>query len=153
MKGIWKKDILKLALVLALFGSCAVNKSVSNEQIFANKGEAYTNPNQKVDVEILIQETAKSNPDSSISRGALKPGSIIPQHEHKNSDEYLIFLKGHGELTVDGETRHLKDGDVVFIPKGKTHSYVNREGRDAVFYQIYTPAGPEQRFKEWSEKK
>lgn len=143
---------MKNIFLLFFLFACSSGPVIVNEEQVLRKGEGYTSPNQKVEAEILVQEKPGSRPQSSIIKGVLKVGSIVPKHTHPESDEYLVFLRGAGELTIEDQTYHLKDGDTVFIPKGKTHSYVNRSGKDAVFYQIYTPGGPERKFKQWSKK-
>lgn len=144
---------MKNIFLLFFLFACSSGPVVVNGEQVLRKGEGYTSPNQKIEAEILVQQSGSSRPESSIVKGALKAGSIVPQHSHVESDEYLVFVRGAGELTIEGKTYHLKDGDTVFIPKGKIHSYVNRSSKDAIFYQIYTPAGPEQRFKRWSKKR
>lgn len=143
---------LTLSLTLLLVGSCANNQKAINKAQIERQGKAFTSPNQKVDATILIERTEESFPDSSVTRGVLKVGSIVPQHVHADSDEYLIFSQGAGELTIEESSYKVKSGDAIFIPRGTKHSYVNRGSKDAHFIQIYTPSGPEQRFKKWSKR-
>ena len=139
--------------LLSSFFSCASRKGEADRPQIVDKAEGYTSPNQKIEVEILIQKTEKSNPKASFTKGVLKAGAIVPSHAHEGSDEYLSFVRGAGELTIQGETYFVQDGQSFYIPRGVEHSYVNRSGKDATFFQVYTPGGPEQRFKKWSELK
>lgn len=50
----------------------------------------------------------------------------IRPHYQKVSDEVYYVLRGEGEVTVGGEARRVRSGDVVAIPKGKVHSFVNK---------------------------
>ncbi|MBC75240.1 MAG: hypothetical protein CME64_04425 [Halobacteriovoraceae bacterium] len=141
-------------IALAILGtSCSTGKTGKNQLQMKSQAKGFISPNQKIEATILVEETEKSWPSSSVVRGVLKAGSIVAQHTHPESDEYLVFSSGAGELTVGNKTYYLKDGDTVFIPKNTVHSYVNRSEKDAHFIQVYTPFGPEQRFKKWSEKK
>lgn len=157
MKRINKmSDVMRvIALLFAVLAglSCAGRQKALNEPQIIKKAEGYTSPNQKIEVELLVQKSETSRPGSSLSRGKLKAGSIVAQHVHAESDEFLSFKRGAGELTIAGETHFVKDGDAFYIPKGVEHSYVNRSSKDAVFHQVYTPGGPEQRFKKWSRLK
>lgn len=149
---------LKLVFVLFLLGlcsftSCASRESLRNEPQIVKKPEGCTSPNQKIEVEILVQKTESSSPEASFTKGTLRPGAIIPQHTHTDSDEYISFISGEGELTIGEETYFVQDGETYYIPRGVQHSYVNREKKDATFFQVYSPGGPEQRFKKWSELK
>lgn len=144
-------------LVLVMFASfivsCATGKTGQNQPQMKSQAKGFISPNQKIEATILVENTIESRPSSSVVRGVFRPGSIVAQHLHEESDEYLFFTKGAGELTVGDKTYYIKDGDTVFIPKNTKHSYVNRSQQDAHFIQMYTPLGPEQRFKKWSEKK
>lgn len=142
-----------LGLLLALLGSCAAQGTKNNGPQAVKSPEGFTSPNQKIDVELLIQKTEKSSPEASLSRGVFRPGAIVPQHSHESSDEYISFEKGEGEITIGANTYFVKDGDSFYVPMGVQHSYVNRGTKEARFYQVYSPAGPEQRFKKWSKLK
>lgn len=53
----------------------------------------------------------------------VKAGSPLPEHSHHH-EQVANVLEGEYELTVDGETRHLKPGDVAIIPSNVPHSGV-----------------------------
>jgi len=148
-----KKMKLNTMLLVFLFASCASNGSLENKHQAVKSPEGFTSPNQKIDVELLVQKTESSSPEAAFTRGVFRPGAIVPQHSHEVSDEYITFEKGEGEITIGSDTYFVKDGDSFYIPKGTQHSYVNRGTKEAKFYQVYSPAGPEQRFKKWSKLK
>ena len=58
---------------------------------------------------------------------------------HEKSDQVLLILEG--ELTGDvGDQRpHLKKGDVIIIPAGVKHRFVNRAKKPAVTFNVYSP--------------
>ena len=66
------------------------------------------------------------------------PGGSIPEHEHVTVESYTI-LKGSGEITVDGETQPVSEGDFVFIPSGKSHALVNTGDSDIHMMFVYAP--------------
>ena len=47
-----------------------------------------------------------------------KKGAVV-EESHENEDEYLLMLKGHCSVTINGKIGYYKEGDVIFIP-GKT---------------------------------
>ncbi len=69
----------------------------------------------------------------------------IPSHRHAGSEEILYVLEGRGSTTIDGETFTIAPGDVIRIPANVEHSLVVTSALRAI--QIYSPSGPEQRFK------
>ena len=72
-------------------------------------------------------------------------GVTVPEHRHEGSDEVVYVIAGRGATFVDGVGVPFGPGTVVAIPKGAEHGLRVDEALEAV--QIYSPAGPEQRFK------
>lgn len=66
------------------------------------------------------------------------PDGRIPEHDHMNIESYTI-IKGHGEMTVDGETQEVKEGDFIFIPKNSKHSLKNTGDEDMHMMFVYSP--------------
>ena len=147
-----KKLAQSLVILSALvFASCATQSGARNQHQVVKKPKGFTSPNQKIEVEILVESEEGSETSSSFLKGVFKAGAIVPQQVLEESDQYISFVRGEGELTIADQTYFVKDGDSFFIPKGVQHSYVNRSSKDATFFQVYTPQGPEQRFKQWSK--
>ena len=60
-------------------------------------------------------------------------------HRHMTHDLTVTLLRGEGRVTIDGAVRTMVAGDVVVIPRGAAHFFVNR-GRDmAVSFAVYAP--------------
>lgn len=137
-------------LLISLFLTACASKSIHKVTM---KEDHYKSPRGgSVDAEIRVDEdkTKKIHPQSSLTKLSLKPGAVIPEHTH-TSDEYLHFTKGNGEMIIAGEKVKIKNDTTVFIPKGVKHSYVNNTKFLTKAIQVYTPAGPEQRFKKWKD--
>lgn len=49
------------------------------------------------------------------------PGAALPEHSHPH-EQIANVLEGEFELTVDGEAKVLKPGQVAVIPSGVPHS-------------------------------
>ncbi len=68
-------------------------------------------------------------------RFRVQPGGYTPRHQHDWEHEVYV-LSGKGELgAADGE-RHIKAGDVIFIPGGETHQFKNPGETDLEFLCI-----------------
>jgi quercetin dioxygenase-like cupin family protein len=50
----------------------------------------------------------------------LDPETVLPMHSHPH-EQLGIVIKGELELTIDGEARKLKPGDVYLIPGDVEH--------------------------------
>ncbi len=85
-------------------------------------------------------------PGASMQLLEAQAGAEVALHQHEQSDELLYLLSGKGEMTVAGEKYAVTTGDAIRIPKATAHSLRVIEKLSAL--QCYTPAGPEQRFKE-----
>ena len=63
--------------------------------------------------------------EPGVSIGMAVVEKNIRPHYQKVSDEIYFVLRGRGKITVGDETRELKEGDVVAIPKGTVHGFEN----------------------------
>ena len=58
-----------------------------------------------------------------------EPGGAAQAHDHPFEEAYF-FLEGEIEGEIDGQTYHLKAGDIVFAGVGSVHGFYNvGEGR------------------------
>tara|TARA_Y100000768_G_C23990745_1_gene692544 strand:+ start:2809 stop:3213 length:405 start_codon:yes stop_codon:yes gene_type:complete len=130
-------------LLFFTFIACA---SQPSQYSVVEKPEHFVSPGGSIDAAFYIQE------DSFMGTLALKPGAVVAKHSHDGSGEYLYFTKGQGELTIGDEVIKVKDNMAVFIPRGVEHSYVNTGKKEAFAIQVYSPRGPEKRFKKWKDE-
>lgn len=63
----------------------------------------------------------------------------IRPHYQKVSDEIYTILRGKGLVTVGSHTKEVSEGDVIAIPKGEVHSFVNT-GQEACW--VLFSSGP-----------
>lgn len=61
-------------------------------------------------------------------------------HMHKDHDVTVVMLRGQGYLMWEKERVDLVAGDVLFIPRGAVHYFINTHGEPAVALAIYSPA-------------
>ena len=76
---------------------------------------------------------------------SLAANAVVPEHVHAGETELLYVLAGSGTMTVNGVKLPVTPTTVIQVPKATTHGFTASAAVRAV--QIYTPAGPEQRFK------
>lgn len=75
----------------------------------------------------------------------LAAGATVPPHVHARETEVLYVLGGGGTMTVGGVTLAVESTAVIQIPAGVEHSFTAAAATTA--FQLYSPPGPEQRFK------
>jgi len=61
-------------------------------------------------------------------------------HIHKLHDATVTMLRGEGYLILGKKRINLKAGDVVHIPRGVPHYYVNAASQPTVALAVYSPA-------------
>jgi quercetin dioxygenase-like cupin family protein len=62
-----------------------------------------------------------------------------PPHIHRLHDVTVILTRGRGYLIMDGRRIQLTEGDIVHIPRGVPHYYVNTAPHPAVAFVIFSP--------------
>lgn len=71
----------------------------------------------------------------------------VAEHVHPKEWECLLALSGEGTITIDGAPRDVVPGTNTCIPPNTKHAWTPRGETPLVGVQVYTPPGPEQRFK------
>jgi mannose-6-phosphate isomerase-like protein (cupin superfamily) len=69
----------------------------------------------------------------------IPPGGEIGEEVH-DVDQILTFVSGIGEALVSGEKRKVSQGDLVVVPAGRKHNFVNTGPNPLVLYTVYAPA-------------
>ncbi|BCB81708.1 hypothetical protein GCM10022251_15540 [Phytohabitans flavus] len=69
----------------------------------------------------------------------IPPNGEIGEEVHENTDQILTFVSGVGEATVGGRTRKVTQGDLVAVPAGTKHNFVNTGPNPLVLYTVYGP--------------
>jgi mannose-6-phosphate isomerase-like protein (cupin superfamily) len=82
--------------------------------------------------------------------GRLYGNASVPEHLHAESWELLCGIKASGAYTLDGVAHRLADGECAEIPPGTKHSWTPDPGTNLEAVQIYSPPGPEVRFRKLS---
>lgn len=75
----------------------------------------------------------------------LPAGANVPEHVHAGETEILYVLEGSGTMTIAGQSLDVTPTSVIQIPKNTKHAFTASANVRAL--QVYTPPGPEQRFK------
>ena len=68
----------------------------------------------------------------------VQPGKDIGEEVHE-VDQILTFVSGVGRAVVSGKTKNVAAGDLVVVPAGKKHNFINTGPNPLVLYTIYGP--------------
>jgi|UniRef100_A0A7C6A9K4 quercetin dioxygenase-like cupin family protein len=55
----------------------------------------------------------------------IEPGGMIPSHTHDFEQHEIFVLEGTARVTSGGKEFRVNKGDVLFVPVGEAHSYIN----------------------------
>ncbi|KAL8949653.1 MAG: hypothetical protein Q9222_004254 [Ikaeria aurantiellina] len=55
-------------------------------------------------------------------------------------DQALTFTSGVGKATINGKDQEVKAGDLMVVPAGTQHQFVNTGPTPLILYTIYSPA-------------
>ncbi|KAL9110444.1 MAG: hypothetical protein Q9227_004988 [Pyrenula ochraceoflavens] len=66
-------------------------------------------------------------------------GGDIGDEKH-TVDQVLTFTSGTGKATIAGKDQDVKAGDLVIVPAGTQHQFVNTGPTPLILYTVYSPA-------------
>ena len=69
----------------------------------------------------------------------IPPGGEIGEEVHEDIDQILTFVSGTGKAIVSGSERNVAQGDLVVVPAGKKHNFVNTGENPLILYTVYGP--------------
>lgn len=55
-------------------------------------------------------------------------------------DQALTFTSGQGRATINGTDQDVKEGDLMVVPAGTQHQFINTGQKPLILYTIYSPA-------------
>ncbi len=130
-----------LAVGLGFFSGC-----VAGPHFYLQYGDEYR--------EISLEKILADNPlapgenirVANLGRSASSSQHIVQirdreiLHVHKLHDGTVIILRGQGYLVLAGKRIDVKAGDIIHIPRGVAHQYVNGADEPTVALAVYAPA-------------
>lgn len=69
----------------------------------------------------------------------VKVGGDIGDEVH-TVDQALTFTSGTGRATINGKDQDVKAGDLMIVPAGTQHQFINTGPTPLILYTIYSPA-------------
>ncbi|MDY7085788.1 MAG: cupin domain-containing protein [Actinomycetota bacterium] len=68
----------------------------------------------------------------------IPPDGEIGEEVHE-VDQILTFVSGTGKAIVSGQERKVAQGDLVVVPAGRKHNFLNTGPNPLVLYTVYGP--------------
>ena len=60
--------------------------------------------------------------------------------EKHTVDQILTFTSGKGKATINGKDQDVKGGDLIIVPAGTQHQFINTGPTPLILYTVYSPA-------------
>jgi len=60
--------------------------------------------------------------------------------EKHTVDQILTFTSGKGKATIAGKDQDVKAGDLIIVPAGTQHQFINTGPTPLILYTVYSPA-------------
>jgi mannose-6-phosphate isomerase-like protein (cupin superfamily) len=86
-------------------------------------------------------QVLQTTPRSQTAVMRLEPGKASGEQKntHPDSDQILIVIEGEVNAEIADERATMGKGDVVIVPAGVEHKFVNNTDRAAVTFSVYAP--------------
>lgn len=95
--------------------------------------------NQQAIENINFRKVIYTGENSQLVLMNIAIGQEIGEEVHEKVDQILIFVKGKAESILDGVSEMVGEGDLVFVPAGTIHNFINKGDVDLKLYTIYSP--------------
>ena len=94
----------------------------------------------------VLFDGASTGGQLMVLRTTLRRGEAAPVHVHGPEDEMFVVLRGEVLFWVGDERHEVREGGVVFLPRGVPHAY-RVASEEAELLTLATPAGLEAFFR------
>lgn len=83
----------------------------------------------------IVSKTITTNDNSSLTIFAFDKGQSIASHSAP-VDAVVQTVEGEVEITISGEKFHLKEGDIILMPKGEPHGLEAKTQFKMVLFKV-----------------
>ncbi|MDQ3018801.1 MAG: cupin domain-containing protein [bacterium] len=99
----------------------------------------YSNINQLARDNNNFRKVLFTNKNSQVVLMSIEPGDDIGTEVHEHNDQILYFVEGEGKAVVNGEEHVIHPGDVVDVPAGSEHNFINTGETALKIFTVYAP--------------
>ncbi|HEV3464622.1 MAG TPA: cupin domain-containing protein, partial [Actinomycetota bacterium] len=76
---------------------------------------------------------------SQVVAMTIPAGEEIGEEVHTENDQLLVFVDGQGEAVLDGKTSTVGPNDLVLVPAGTRHNFINTGDGPLRLVTVYAP--------------
>ncbi|HNV69683.1 MAG TPA: cupin domain-containing protein [Candidatus Ozemobacteraceae bacterium] len=124
--------------------------AVTSHHFFAfEDAPYYTSADKRIGVKMVVDAVKVGPTMAATQHITFLPGASMPSHRHVYVTEVVYVLKGNLTLRIDKETKVMGPDSCAYIPPQTFHEYANTSDDVCQWLQIYSPAGPEEEYRNW----
>lgn len=87
----------------------------------------------------FFRQVLLSGKNTQVVIMSILPGEDIGMETHVTADQVLYFVEGKGKASVGGEEVDIEEGDIVLVPSGTPHNFMNTGEEDLKIITTYSP--------------
>jgi mannose-6-phosphate isomerase-like protein (cupin superfamily) len=76
---------------------------------------------------------------SQVVAMTIPAGGEIGEEVHEENDQLLVFIDGEGDAVLDGRTSKVTPNDLVMVPAGTRHNFINTGDGPMRLVTVYAP--------------
>jgi len=92
-------------------------------------------------VQFLIDKKSANSDHLVLGWTVLPPSARHDRHRHFHAEEFLLVIKGSGEIYTDEGNEPAGEGDVVFTERGHWHGFNNTSDKEVILVWGWSGAG------------
>jgi len=92
-------------------------------------------------VQFLIDEKTAGSDKFVLGWTVLPSGARHDRHRHFSAEEFLLVIKGSGEIYTDEGNEPAGEGDVVYTERGHWHGFNNTSDDEVILVWGWSGAG------------
>ena len=96
--------------------SIAIGASLANAQTITNEADLVT------PAKLAAVEGRDTGSDSLSSGNVIWIKTELKAHKHLTHSEHVYVIDGEAEMRLGDKTVKIKNGDIIFVPKGTVHA-------------------------------
>ncbi len=149
---IWLRMVARggTCLLIALCLGHGLAVAGEGQVVRAGSAQTFRSPDGLATIELLLEPPGGSA--SYLGRAVFHPGAQSAVHQHPESEELVYVLSGSGTMALGDATLTVEKGMAMRIPAGVPHAFTVGGEEPMEVVQVYSPGGPEQRFRAWEQQ-
>jgi len=78
-----------------------------------------------------------NGPSYQVKKIIVNQGGVLSLQSHQHRSEHWIIAKGDAVVTIDAETKNLKENEMIFIPAKSKHRLANNSSEILVVIEMW----------------